>query len=147
MLSPDVFMPLANWRYHFASTARMGQLSGLYLGLDAGPAVDFGGGLSGTTGLELGYEFDPWTNLALTFAPVVHNDFHFARNYFRFAQTFGPVARLYINQHWVVYFEPGAVGWHVRAYEYNGQNPNNPDFNDVRAGFSFRAGWGFAYKF
>ncbi len=156
--NPDAFIPAFNWRIHFPGTGRVGQLSGLFMGFNIGPAVSFYGGRAcpgcgrgryfgywdddrvgavwGRGGFELGYEIDPWSNLALTFSPVVHNDFHFSPWFFQFAQTFGPSIRLYIQQHWVVYFEPGFVGWNVWT---NG--------DDVGVGFSVRGGVGFAYKF
>jgi hypothetical protein len=91
----------------------------------------------GLGGFEIGYEIAPWSNLALTFSPVIHNDFHFSPYFFQFAQTFGPAIRMYINQHWVVYFEPGFLGWNVwtTGNGYTG------------VGFSVRGGVGFAYKF
>lgn len=90
----------------------------------------------GRFGFELGYEFAPWSNLALTFSPVMHNDLHFSPYFVQFAQTFGPAVRLYINQHWVVYFEPGLFGWNVWGHRgYTG------------GGFTVRGGVGFAYKF
>lgn len=140
--NPDSFMPLFNWRVHFPQTGRIGVLSGLYLGVDVGPAVGFGGGVWGHVGVELGYEIDPWSNLALTFSPVIHNDTHFSPRFFQFSQTFGPAVRLYINQHWVVFFEPGHVGWTIRAVDRD-----LPDDIRIGAGFSFRGGAGFAYKF
>lgn len=157
---PDVFIPAFNWRVHFPQTGRVGQLSGLFLGLDIGPAVSFygsgygpgryrgwgrgpdpgdrfyGGWVWGRGGFELGYEIDPWSNLALTFSPVVHNDFYFSPWHFQFAQTFGPTIRLYLNQHAIVYFEPGFLGWTVWT-----------DGDRAGAGFSVRGGVGFAYKF
>lgn len=158
--NPDAFIPAFNWRVHFPGTGRVGQLSGLFIGFNIGPAVSLHGGYGrhgrwdgrrgylgywdddrvgwvwGRGGFELGYEIDPWSNLALTFSPVVHNDFHFSPWFFQFAQTFGPSIRLYINQHVIVYFEPGFLGWNVWT---NG---------DVAgAGFSIRGGVGFAYKF
>ncbi|NVB41016.1 hypothetical protein G6O69_24460 [Pseudenhygromyxa sp. WMMC2535] len=148
--NPDAFIPAFNWRFHLPNTGRIGQLSGLYMGLNIGPAVSFHGRgaayhyddrdfyreVWGRGGFELGYEIDPWSNLALTFSPVVHNDFHFSPYFFQFAQTFGPAVRLYIEEHWVVYFEPGFVGWNVWT-----------DGDNTGAGFSFRGGVGFAYKF
>lgn len=133
---PSAFIPAFDWRVHFPQTGRIGQLSGLFLGVNVGPAIGFGGGVSGMSGLSLGYEIDPWSNLALTFSPVLHNDFYFNENYFEFAQTFGPAVRLYVNQNWVVYFEPGSFGWNLWT---NG--------DDVAAGFTYRGGAGFAYKF
>jgi hypothetical protein len=161
--NPDVFIPAFNWRVHFPNTGRIGQLSGLYLGLNIGPAVSFygraygpyhnhrgrgrwdgdpndrdfyGGWVWGRGGFELGYEIDPWKNLALTFSPVVHNDFYFSPWHFQFAQTFGPAIRLYINQHAIVYFEPGFIGWTVWTDGYG-----------AGAWLSVRGGVGFAYKF
>lgn len=164
--NPDSFIPAFNWRFHLPGTGRIGQLSGLYMGFNLGPAVSFYGrgrgryyndgpngrgryyggpywdddyyyrSIWGRGGFELGYEIDPWSNLALTFSPVVHNDFHFSPYFFQFAQTFGPAIRLYINQHWVVYFEPGFVGWNVWTNRY---------YSGV--GLSVRGGAGFAYKF
>jgi hypothetical protein len=170
--NPDAFIPAFNWRFHFPSTGRVGQLSGLFMGLNLGPAISFYGfgrgrgygywdgdgpdrgrhggryfngadwygdhygGIWGRGGFELGYEIDPWSNLALTFSPVIHNDFHFSPWFFQFAQTFGPSIRLYINQHVIVYFEPGFVGWNAWT---------NGDVGGV--GFSVRGGVGFAYKF
>jgi hypothetical protein len=160
--NPDAFIPAFNWRFHFPGTGRIGQLSGLYMGFNIGPAVSFYGGRGyyhgrgrgryadgprwdddyyyrsvwGRGGFELGYEIDPWSNLALTFSPVVHNDFHFSPWFFQFSQTFGPAIRLYLQQHWVIYFEPGFVGWNVWT---NGWGTG--------VGFSVRGGAGFAYKF
>jgi hypothetical protein len=160
--NPDAFIPAFNWRFHLPGTGRIGQLSGLFMGFNLGPAVDFYGrgygpyrgrgrylggvygldgrdyynGIWGRAGFELGYEIDPWSNLALTFSPVVHNDFHFSPWFFQFSQTFGPAIRLYIQQHWVVYFEPGFVGWNIWT---------NRDFTG--GGLSIRGGVGFAYKF
>ncbi len=154
--NPDAFIPAFNWRVHFPNTGRVGQLSGLFIGLNLGPAVSFygngrgvyygrgigpdddfyRGSVMGRGGFELGYEIDPWSNLALTFSPVVHNDFYFSPWAFHFAQTFGPSIRLYVNQHWVVYFEPGFVGWQVWT-----------DGDNVGAWLSARGGVGFAYKF
>ncbi len=154
--NPDAFIPAFNWRFHFPSTGRIGPLSGLFMGLNIGPAVsyyygrgrghyygrgpgptnDFYRDVWGRAGFELGYEIDPWSNLALTFSPVVHNDFYFSPWSFQFAQTFGPSIRLYIEQHWVVYFEPGFLGWHVWT-----------DGDNVGTWFSARGGVGFAYKF
>jgi hypothetical protein len=159
--NPDAFIPAFNWRFHLPSTGRIGQLSGLYMGFNLGPAVSFYGrgrgyyngrgrgnrgygprddfyrsSVWGRAGFELGYEIDPWSNLALTFSPTVHNDFYFSPWSFQFAQTFGPTVRLYVNQHWVVYFEPGFVGWHVWTDGYG-----------TGAGLSVRGGVGFAYKF
>jgi hypothetical protein len=166
--NPDAFIPAFNWRFHFPNTGRIGQLSGLYMGFNLGPAVSFYGrgrgryyyddrgprgrgryyggpywdddyyyrSVWGRGGFELGYEIDPWSNLALTFSPVVHNDFHFSPYFFQFSQTFGPAIRLYIQQHWVVYFEPGFIGWNVWT---------NRDYSGV--GLSVRGGAGFAYKF
>jgi hypothetical protein len=159
--NPDAFIPAFNWRFHLPGTGRIGQLSGLYMGFNVGPAVSFYGGrrgyyhrgiygrrhpddydrdfyrsVWGRGGFELGYEIDPWSNLALTFSPVVHNDFHFAPYFFQFAQTFGVAVRLYINQHWIFYFEPGLVGWSVFTHR-----------DWVGTGFSVRGGVGFAYKF
>ena len=133
---PNIFNPALHWRMHIPNTARIGQLSGLYLGFNFGPAVGFNGSIAGDGGFELGYEIDPWSNLALTFSPSVHNDFYFDTYAFQFAQVFGPAVRLYINQHWVVYFEPGHIGWNIWT---NGDR--------THAGFSFRGGVGFAYKF
>jgi hypothetical protein len=169
--NPDAFIPAFNWRFHLPSTGRIGQLSGLYMGLNIGPAVSFYGrgraryydyegphddrdrdrdyirgphwdddryyrAIWGRAGFELGYEIDPWSNLALTFSPVIHNDFYFSPYFFQFSQTFGPAIRLYIQQHWVVYFEPGFVGWNAWT---------NRDYSGV--GLSIRGGVGFAYKF
>jgi hypothetical protein len=162
--NPDAFIPAFNWRFHLPSTGRIGQLSGLYMGFNLGPAVSFHGrgyyyggrgygrgrgydddfydgryrnqSVWGRAGFELGYEIDPWSNLALTFSPTVHNDFYFAPWSFQFSQTFGPTVRLYIDQHWVVYFEPGFVGWNVWT---------NGDYTG--ASLSVRGGVGFAYKF
>lgn len=161
--NPDAFIPAFNWRFHFPGTGRVGQLSGLYMGFNIGPAVSWHGaghchgrgyygrggcwdddhhhrhrhgGVWGRGGFELGYEIDPWSNLALTFSPVVHNDFYFSPWHFQFAQTFGPAIRLYINRHVIVYFEPGFLGWNVWT-----------DGPHVSAGFSVRGGVGFAYKF
>jgi len=161
--NPDAFMPAFNWRFHLPQTGRMGPLSGLYMGFNVGPAVHFRGygygrgrgyygdryddrdygdryyrdrSIWGVVGFELGYEFAPWSNLALTFSPVVHNDFHFSPYFFQFAQTFGPAVRLYLNQHWVVYFEPGAVGWNVWTHR-----------DRTGGGLSARGAVGFAYKF
>lgn len=149
---PDALFPSGHWRMHFPSTGKIGQLSGLWIGLDAGPTIRLGdvdldldrpgrGGVWGHTGFEIGYEIDPWSNLALTISPVLHNDFHFGPNRFRFVQTFGPVVRLYINQHWVVYVEPGCGGWNLNTHH------RSDDIDDIRAGFSYRGGMGFAYKF
>ena len=147
-LNPDSFIPAFNWRVHFPSTGTMGPLSGLFLGLNVGPAVNFHGrsfnygrsyrDIWGRGGFELGYEIAPWSNLALTFSPVIHNDFHFSPYFFQFTQTFGPAIRLYIDKHWVVYFEPGFVGWNIWT---------DGDGNTSRPGFSVRGGVGFAYKF
>lgn len=160
--NPDVFIPAFNWRVHFPGTARVGQLSGLFMGFNIGPAVSFhgrgyghyhnhggrgheghdhdrdyyNGWVWGRGGFELGYEIDPWSNLALTFSPVVHNDFYFSPWHFQFAQTFGPAVRLYINQHAIVYFEPGFLGWTVWTDGYG-----------AGAWLSVRGGVGFAYKF
>jgi len=150
--NPDAFTPAFNWRFHLPNTGRVGQLSGLFMGLNLGPAVHFWGrgrrghyryrddffyrDVWGRGGFEIGYEIDPWSNLALTFSPVIHNDFHFSPYFFQFEQTFGPTVRLYINQHWVVYFEPGFLGWNVWT-----------DGDYAGAGFSVRGGVGFAYKF
>ena len=158
--NPDGFIPAFNWRFHLPNTGRVGQLSGLFMGFNIGPAISFYGfgrghchgcgrhgylgywdddrigGIWGRGGFELGYEIDPWKNLALTFSPVIHNDFHFSAYHFQFAQTFGPAIRLYINQHVVVYFEPGFLGWNVWT---------NGDY--FGGGFSVRGGVGFAYKF
>lgn len=159
---PGAFIPAFNWRVHFPNTGRIGQLSGLFIGLNLGPGVswyggrgvgryargprdsrryyagrgDWGGWVWGRGGFELGYEIDPWSNLALTFSPVVHNDFHFSPRFFQFSQTFGPAIRLYLNQHFIVYFEPGFFGWTVWTDGYG-----------AAAGFSARGGVGFAYKF
>lgn len=158
--NPDSFIPAFNWRFHFPSTGRVGPLSGLFMGLNLGPAVSFYGGrrgprrgryvggryydnrrfydraIWGRGGFEIGYEIDPWSNLALTFSPVIHNDFHFSPWFFQFTQTFGPSIRLYIQQHWIFYFEPGFVGWNVWT-----------DGDFAAAGFTVRGGVGFAYKF
>ena len=162
--NPDVFIPAFNWRIHFPNTGRIGQLSGLYIGFNVGPAVSFygrgygpgryhgrrgrgwddpddwdgryRGWVWGRAGFELGYEIDPWSNLALTFSPVVHNDVYFSPWHFQFSQTFGPSIRLYINQHAIVYFEPGFLGWTVWS-----------DYWGAGAWFSLRGGVGFAYKF
>lgn len=160
--NPDAFIPAFNWRIHFPATGRIGQLSGLYMGFNIGPAVSFygrgygphhyhrgrgrgrwdddryyyGGWVWGRAGFELGYEIDPWSNLALTFSPVVHNDIYFSPWHFQFSQTFGPAIRLYINQHAIVYFEPGFLGWTVWSDGYG-----------AGAWFSLRGGVGFAYKF
>jgi hypothetical protein len=147
---PDAFIPAFNWRFHFPSTGRIGQLSGLFMGLDIGPSVNFHGrgwdrgawnyGYHGQVwghgGYEIGYEIDPWSNLALTFSPVIHNDFHFSPYFFQFAQTFGPAVRLYIKQHWIFYFEPGFFGWSFYT-----------DGDVAGASLSVRGGVGFAYKF
>ena len=147
--NPDAFIPAFNWRFHLPRTGHVGQLSGLYMGLNIGPALSFHGhgyghgygrgydrALWGRAGFELGYEIDPWSNLALTFSPVVHNDVHVSPDLFAFAQTFGPAIRLYIDQHWVVYFEPGFLGWTIWA-----------DGHGSGAAFAMRGGVGFAYKF
>ena len=154
--NPDAFIPAFNWRIHFPSTGKWGPLSGLFIGFNLGPAVSFyGNGLGrygrgwygrgdrdfyraiwGRGGFELGYEIAPWSNLALTFSPVVHNDFHFSPYFFQFVQTFGPAIRLYINQHVVLYFEPGFLGWNIWT-----------DGDNAGAWFSARGGVGFAYKF
>jgi hypothetical protein len=161
--NPDAFIPAFNWRFHLPSTGRIGQLSGLYMGFNIGPAVSFygrgygpgsyhrgrgrgrwdpddrryyDGWVWGRGGFELGYEIDPWSNLALTFSPVVHNDFYFSPWHFQFAQTFGPAIRLYINQHAIVYFEPGFLGWTVWTDGYG-----------AGAWLAVRGGAGFAYKF
>ncbi|PRP93627.1 hypothetical protein [Enhygromyxa salina] len=155
--NPDAFMPTFNWRFHLPNTGRVGQLSGLFMGFNAGPAVSFHGNgrgyyhrggygrgdrdfyraVWGRAGFELGYEIDPWSNLALTFSPTVHNDFHFSPHFFQFEQTFGPTIRLYIERHWVFYFEPGFIGWNVWT---DGRN-------NTGAWLSVRGGVGFAYKF
>jgi hypothetical protein len=173
--NPDAFMPAFNWRFHLPNTGRIGQLSGLYMGLNAGPAVSFHGrglgrydgpgygrggrdyyrafgSLWGRAGFELGYEIDPWSNLALTFSPTVHNDFHFSPYFFQFEQTFGPTIRLYINQHWVVYFEPGFIGYSIwtntdRRHPYYDDDDWYDGRNYVDAWLSVRGGVGFAYKF
>lgn len=150
--NPDAFIPAFNWRFHLPGTGRVGQLSGLFMGLNLGPAVHFWGGAGrsyyryrddfayrniwGRGGFEIGYEIDPWSNLALTISPVIHNDFHFSPRFMQFEQTFGPTIRLYIEKHWIVYFEPGFVGWNLWT-----------DGDYVGAGFSVRGGVGFAYKF
>jgi hypothetical protein len=159
--NPDAFIPAFNWRFHLPQTGRIGPLSGLYMGLNIGPAVSYyGRGRSryydqgrgryygpdddyyyrrdvwGRAGFEIGYEIDPWSNLALTISPVIHNDFYFSPWAFQFAQTFGPAVRLYLNQHWIVYFEPGFIGWHVWT-----------DRNSTGTWLSVRGGAGFAYKF
>ncbi|PRP90714.1 hypothetical protein ENSA5_62280 [Enhygromyxa salina] len=164
--NPDAFIPAFNWRFHLPKTGRVGQLSGLFMGFNAGPAVNFygvgrgsyGGGVYGRgdrdfyrevwgrAGFELGYEIDPWSNLALTFAPVMHNDFHFSPYFFQFEQTFGPAVRLYINQHWVFYFEPGFVGWNVWT-DIDRNRADNDNFYYSGVGLSVRGGVGFAYKF
>lgn len=154
--NPDALIPAFNWRFHFPQTGKWGPLSGLFMGFNAGPAVSFYGRgrgrydrgfygrgnrdfyrpIWGRVGFELGYEIAPWSNLALTFSPVIHNDFHFSPFFFQFVQTIGPAIRLYINQHWVVYFEPGFVGWNIWT---DGRNSG--------AWLSARGGFGFAYKF
>lgn len=153
--NPDAFIPAFNYRFHLPKTGRIGPLSGLFMGFNLGPAVSFYGNgrgryygrgngpdndfyrnVWGRGGFELGYEIDPWSNLALTFSPVIHNDFYFSPWSFQFAQTFGPAIRLYIEQHWVVYFEPGFIGWHVWT-----------DGDNVGTWLSVRGGVGFAYKF
>ena len=149
-LNPDAAIPAFNLRIHIPGTGRIGQLSGLFIGFSGGPAVNFYGrgirygrdyrDIWGHAGFEIGYEIDPWSNLALTISPVIHNDFHFSPYFFQFVQTFGPAIRLYIEKHWVIYFEPGLPGWNVWA-----------DIDDRRDdagfGFSLRGGFGFAYKF
>ena len=42
--NPDAFIPAFNWRFHFPNTGKIGQLSGLFMGFNIGPAVDFYGG-------------------------------------------------------------------------------------------------------
>jgi hypothetical protein len=137
-IGPNAFIPRFNWRVQFKKTAAQGKLSGLFLGLGAGPSIGFRGGLQGNTGLNIGYEFDPWSNLALTFSPILHADFFYDSNDFRFMNTLGMVIRLYVRGHWVIMFEPAGFGWSIHGHGRG---------NDAHAGFAFRAGWGFAYKF
>jgi hypothetical protein len=153
--NPDAFIPAFNWRFHLPSTGKIGQLSGLFMGFNVGPAVSFYGRgygayssghgrgdrdfyreVWGRAGFELGYEIDPWSNLAVTFSPVIHNDFHFSPYFFQFVQTFGPAIRIYIQKHVIVYFEPGFLGWTVWTDGYN-----------AGGWFAARGGVGFAYKF
>ena len=131
------FDPQFNWRMAFPKTGAQGQLSGLFLGVDVGPSIGFGGGVAGMAGFRIGYEFDPWSNLALTFSPVAHFDNYFGQGFYTFTNTFGAIMRLYIKQHWVVQFEIPALGYGISTAG-NGR---------VGAGFHLRAGWGFAYKF
>lgn len=131
--NPDVFMPKFRYRYIFASTAAQGPLSGFWLEANIGPGVGYGGGILGNTGLFLGYEFDPWSNLALTFSPVLHNDFFFDEGFFRFGQTVGAIARLYVSGNWVFYAEPASFGWSAGS--------------GGGVWFAFQATLGFGYKF
>jgi len=125
------FLPRARYRYQFHSTGVQGPLSGLWLEAAIGPAVY--GDPDGNIALNLGYEFDPFSNLALTFSPVFRNDFYFDALYFAYSQTFGANMRLYMNGNWVFFVNPAAFGWHISNYGC--------------CAFSYQAGAGFGYKF
>jgi hypothetical protein len=131
------FLPRFRYRYIFSSTAAQGPLSGFWLEAMVGPAI-YLPGVSGNAAFNLGYEFDPFRNLALTFSPVLNNDFFFDLGYFRYSNTIGAIGRLYMGGNWVFFFEPAAFGWHVGTY-----GPRR----GRGVGFSFQGGAGFGYKF
>lgn len=130
--NPDVFLPRPRYRYTFVKTAVQGPLSGFWLEAGIGPGVGFNGGVIGNAALILGYEFDPFSNLALTFSPTIHNEFDFTSSFFGFMQTYGGVMRLYVKGHWVVYLEPFSFGWFASG---------------SGAIFAYQAGFGFGYRF
>lgn len=131
--SPNQFSTRFNWRMNFPSTTAFGQLGGLFIGVNTGPSFGFGGGVNGVAGFDIGYEIDPWSNLALTFSPVLHTDTYFDPDWWSLQQTAGVVIRLYLKQHWVVYFDPASFGWST------GRGGG--------VGYAMRFAWGFAYKF
>lgn len=136
----DAFLPRFRYRYIFAGTAAQGPLSGFWIEAMLGPAI-YIPGVDGNAAFNLGYEFDPFTNLALTFSPVLNNDFFFDAGYFRYSNTIGAIGRLYMGGNWVFFFEPAAFGWHVGSRFNNGRGRGGG------AGFSFQGGVGFGYKF
>lgn len=137
-VSPDAFLLRGRYRYQFAATAAQGPLSGLWLEAALGPAFYFGRDVAGNAALNLGYEFDPFSNLALTFSPVLRNDIVFEPedDYVGFIQTYGLSVRLYINGNWVFFVNPSAFGWHLW---------NVPNASGVE--FAWQGGVGFGYKF
>jgi hypothetical protein len=137
-IEPDTFLPRFRMRYQFSQTAAQGVLSGLWLEAAAGPAIFFGGSVGGNFAFNLGYEFDPFSNLALTFSPVLRNDiiFHPPASYVGFIQTYGLNVRLYINSNWIFFVDPSAFGWHLW---------NVPGRRGVQ--FAWQGGAGFGYKF
>lgn len=141
--NPYAFYPRLRYRYTIKQTAVQGPLSGFWLEVGVAPGIPlhrylYGAGRSvfGNVALNLGYEFAPFSNLALTFAPVLHNEFNFGP-FFAFMQTYGAHVRLYLGGHWVVFLEPFSFGWAVAKY------PTSRTF--VR--FSHQYGMGFGYKF
>lgn len=137
-IEPNTFLPRMRYRYNFAQTAAQGPLSGLWLEAALGPAIFFEGSVGGNTAFNLGYEFDPFSNLALTFSPVLRNDivFHPPADYVGFVQTYGVSIRLYIDAHWVVFVNPTAPGWHLWTVP-----------GDSGIEFAWQGGAGFGYKF
>lgn len=126
-----MFLPRARYRYQFQRTAAQGPLSGFWLEGMIGPAVYRDP--DGVVSLNLGYEFAPFSDLALTFSPVIRNDLLFDVDWALFSQSYGASARLYINGHWVVFVNPFAFGWYVGRGGH--------------VDFAYQGGVGFGYKF
>ncbi|MEM9458664.1 MAG: hypothetical protein AAGF11_31095 [Myxococcota bacterium] len=125
------FLPRGRYRYQFDKTRAQGSLSGLWLEAAIGPAIY--GDPDGNAAFNLGFEFDPFSNLALTFSPVLRNDLMFDVDWALFSQTYGASVRLYIDGNWVVFVNPFAFGWYL--HNYGG------------FAFAFQGGAGFGYKF
>lgn len=133
-VNPDLVSLRFRYRYIFAGTAAQGPLSGFWIEGAIGPSFPYGGGdVFGNFAFNLGYEFDPFRDLALTFSAVVQNDLYFFTPGFNYTNTLGGLMRLYVAGHWVFFFEPVTFGFVVDS---NGG-----------ADFAFQAAIGFSYKF
>lgn len=128
---PFSFIMRFRYRYIFAGTAAQGPLSGFWIEPGIGPALD--DDPEGNIMFNLGYEFAPWSNLALTFSPVLRNDFFFDDDHFAYQQTYGGTVRLYFQGNWVFFVNPFAFGFRVS--------------NRGCCSFAWQGGAGFGYKF
>jgi len=133
-VDPTLFTPRFRYRYIIHQTAAQGPLSGFWFEFAGGPSFPYSvHDVFGNFAFNVGYEFDPFRNLALTFSPTVQNDWYFFTPGWNYTHTLGAVVRLYVSGHWVFFVQPAAFGFVVRS---NGT-----------ADFAAQFGFGFSYKF
>lgn len=133
-IDPTLITLRFRYRYIVPESAAQGPLSGFWFEFAGGPTFPYGGGdVFGNVAFSLGYEFDPFRDLALTFSPVVHNDLYFFTPGWNYTFLGGAIIRLYLGGHFVLFFEPASFGFVVRS--------------DSSADFAYQAGLGFGYKF